>query len=86
MWDPFANHRGPYVLQVARPNGVKRGRDKGYPVRFELLPGTVSGSAEEIIGEVQALLADPRDTIETVYVWSVPEQQHVTTFKRKAGL
>ena len=82
-WEPFANHRGPYQFQVCRKRTALSGRGNRYPYEVVTLPGTVSGSAEEIIGEVQALLSDPRDSIEAVYVHSVSEQQHVTTFTRK---
>ena len=33
--------------------------------------------------EARALLTDPRDTIETVFVYSVREQQIVTAFRRQ---
>ena len=49
----------------------------------DVLPGTVSGSAVEIIAEARALLDDPRDNITSVYVWSDRDQQHVMTFTRR---
>ena len=39
---------------------------------------------EDVVAEAYALLTDPRDTIESVYVWSEPEQQHITTIRRPA--
>lgn len=77
-WNPFDHHRGPYVLQVSRPAPKRK-----YPVTMETLRGTVHGS--EVEEEAKALLADPRDTITAVFVWSVPEQQHIVTYRRQPG-
>ena len=42
----------------------------------ETLKGTVE--RDDVVDEATALLTDPRDTIDYVYVWSVPEQQIAT--------
>lgn len=64
-------HRGPYRLYVSRP---------GKTARNEWLPGTTT--AEEVDAEARALLADGRDTIALVCVWSVRRQRFVFTYKR----
>lgn len=68
------NHRGPYRLLVSRPFATKPGFH-----RSEWLPGQVDGA--DVEDEAQALLADPRDTINYVSVWSEREQQFVTGFR-----
>ena len=76
-WDIYAHHRGPYRLQVIRLTPTRK-----CPYATETLPGTVE--TDDIPTEAQALLDDPRDSIIAVIVWSDSEQQHVTTYNRKA--
>lgn len=71
----FARHRGPYSFHVVRPT-KRPGFHKG-----EWLPGYVDGADAET--EARALLADPRDTIVCVCVWSTYESQFVTTFNKE---
>lgn len=78
-WNPFDHHRGPFRLAVMRSAPPARGRK--YPAAFETLGGLTTG--EDAEAEARALLADPRDTIEAVYVWSEPENRHVTTFRKE---
>jgi hypothetical protein len=67
MADPFwTRHRGPYILHVCRP-GRTAGQTAG-----EWLAGTLDG--EDVEAEARALLADPRDSIQYVAVWSESEQ------------
>lgn len=76
----YTRHRGPYVLQIVRTRvGTHKGR---YACEVCLLPGRVDGM--DVAAEASALMTDPRDTIEAVYVWSEPEQQHVMTYRREA--
>jgi hypothetical protein len=77
-WNPFDHHRGPFTFCVTRPK--ENPREGTYPFAYETLPGTVSGS--DVEDEARALLADPRDTIVSVAVWSVSEQQHVMTYRK----
>ena len=78
MADPFyTRHRGPYVLQVNRDTPARK-----MPWHTETLAGEVSGP--DVESEARALLADTRDTIQSVHVWSVSEQQHVGTFVRRS--
>lgn len=75
--EPFyTRHHGPYQLQISRTDLAS---DTGFKV--SILPGEVAGSDAE--SEAMALLSDPRDTITSVSVWSIPESQHVTTFTNK---
>lgn len=71
----YTRHRGPYQLQVCRLTPKRK-----QPWHTESLSGTIDGPDCE--AEAQALLSDPRDSIVCVAVWSIPEQQHVMTFKR----
>lgn len=73
-----SRHRGPYQFQVLRPKPTRK-----YPYTCLTLPGV--SNADEVDAEARALLADPRDTIIAVYVWSVREQQHVFTYTKKGG-
>jgi hypothetical protein len=79
-WNPLDHHRGPFRLMVMRPKKVAAGSKK-YPATFELLKGNVPKA--DIEEEAQALLNDPRDVIESIYVWSEREEQFVTIIKRK---
>ena len=65
----FARHRGPYVFYVVRPRANKPGYSTGEWLR---------GNVEEPIEEALALLTDPRDTITSVSVYSMVEDQFVT--------
>jgi len=67
-------HRGPYLFCVTRP-GKKPGR-----VTSEWLKGCID--KHDVEDEAQALLADPRDTITQVSVWSIKEEQFVGGYKR----
>lgn len=78
-WNPFDHHRGPYRLQIIRLGGAKKAPWSAEPLRG------ATDSGDEIEAEARALLDDPRDTIVAVAVWSVSEQQHVTTFKKEGG-
>lgn len=66
----LARHRGPYRLCVVRPFVTKPGF-----YRSQWLDGAVDGG--EVEDEARALLADPRDTITYVGLWSEREQQFV---------
>jgi hypothetical protein len=68
------NHRGPYLLCVTRP-GTKPGR-----VSSEWLKGGLDTA--DVEAEAQALLADPRDDITQVSVWSVREEQFIGGYRR----
>ena len=67
-------HRGPFTFMVSRPMKTKAGF-----WRSEWLPGQTDG--EDVVSEALALLTDPRDTIKSVCVHSIPEQTHVYTFR-----
>ena len=80
-WNPMEHHRGPFRLQVDRPNPSKGTR--AYPTVSTWLTGSVRG--EDVAEEATALLTDPRDTITRVYVYSETEQQFVTSFPLKGA-
>jgi hypothetical protein len=64
----YMRHTGPYILVVWR--GMKS----------EVLKARVEGEEAEL--EALALLTDPRDTIDSVHVWTGGRfPQHVMTFK-----
>jgi flagellar biosynthesis regulator FlaF len=74
-----SRHRGPFLFQLTR---AKPPTSKAkLLVEIETLTGTVLG--EDCADEAKALLTDPRDSILSVSVWSVPEQQHVHTYRRE---
>ena len=76
--EPFwAWHRGPYILSVTRPFVSKPGF-----FRNEWLRGK-SYDGEDAAQEALALLADTRDTIVRVNVWSESEGQFVMTYRRE---
>jgi hypothetical protein len=75
-WNPFDYHRGPYVFGVIRETPTRK-----LKWHYDLLPGNVE--VDDIRDEARALLSDPRDTITSVIVFSVHEQRHVTTYKRR---
>jgi hypothetical protein len=75
MAEPFhMRHKGPYQLQLLRPAAGKRCKWS-----TECLAGSVDGLDCE--AESMALLTDPRDCIVAVAVWSIPESQHVCTYR-----
>ncbi len=74
-WNPFEHHRGPYILGVLRDAPRRKAK-----VTYDLLPGKVE--VDDIRDEAQALLSDKRDTILSVYVFSVREEQYVTAYRR----
>lgn len=67
-------HRGPYIFMAVRPMKTKPGF-----YRSEWLVGDVDSS--EIDDEAQALLADPRDKIVRLHVWSQKESQFVHSYR-----
>lgn len=69
-----ARHKPPYRLVATR--------SMSSIITTAWLPGT--SDAESVDAEARALLADPRDTILSVTVWSVKEQQFVMTYRRSA--
>lgn len=77
-WEPLRRHRGPFKLQVVRPRPITKTLRAGCTVTT--LQGTVT--KDDVTDEAHSLLTDPRDTIEAVYVWSVPEQQHILTYRK----
>ena len=74
LLDVLGQHRGPYRFMVSRP-GTKAGF-----YTSEWLTGNVD--RDDVETESMALLTDPRDTIDVVHVWSVVENQFITTVKR----
>jgi hypothetical protein len=75
MAEPFyRRHRGPFQLQVLR---LSTGKHKHMAVCLE----SPVANGEDVEAEAMSLLADPRDTIVAVAVWSIPESQHVCTFR-----
>jgi hypothetical protein len=81
MADPFyTRHRGPYQLQITRSKPLTS--KAKLKVEVETLTGTVDGP--DVESEARALLDDPRDSILSVSVWSIKEQQHVMTFSKGA--
>jgi hypothetical protein len=72
------NHRGPYRLMVTRPFVTKPGF-----FRSEWLTGEID--RDDVESEARALLGDPRDTIHSVHIWSVREQQFVGSLKEKGS-
>ncbi len=76
MAEPFyRRHRGPFQLQVLRL--AQSGKHKH---SVACLESPVS-AGEDVEQEAMSLLTDPRDTIIAVAVWSIPESQHVCTFR-----
>lgn len=66
-------HRGPFRLVVTRP-----GKKPGH-IATEWLKGTVD--SDDVVNDATALLADRRDDITHVAVWSVREEQFVHSFR-----
>jgi hypothetical protein len=75
-WNVFEHHRGPYVFGVMRETPKRKMK-----YHYDALPGKVE--VDDIREEARALLSDKRDTITSVYVYSVSEEQHVTTYTRR---
>lgn len=71
------SHRGVFRFMVGRPC-TRKGRPA---VVTEWLRGSVAKL--DVEAEARALLADPRDTITHVYVWSLRDQQFVGIFKEQ---
>jgi hypothetical protein len=69
-------HRGPYTFHVER-NGVKAGTWGSETLKGEI-------DADDVLSEAMALLADPRDKIVRVHVWSVREEMFVMTYRGAA--
>jgi hypothetical protein len=63
----FTRHSGPFQLVIMRPMTAKAGFYRNTLLRGE-------SEAEDVEDEARALLADPRDTIVLVSVWSVPDK------------
>lgn len=75
--DILGRHHGPYLFMVYRTDYTKLGTT-------EVLPGYVdTGDVGE---EAFALITDPRDDIEYVCVWSVPEEMFVTVIRTEKDL
>ncbi len=70
-----SRHRGPYRFYVARLD------DDGKSTGGKWLKG--STTADDVESEALALLADRRDTIWLVNVWSQRDQQFVFSYKEK---
>ncbi len=69
------NHRGPFVLMVTRPFATKTGF-----FRSEWLSGETC--KDEVESEALAILADKRDTVTSVSVWSVREECFVGAYQK----
>lgn len=79
MAEPFwTRHRGPYSLQLCRATPTRK-----QPWHTETIPGDMAGP--EALELAQSLAEDPRDTIHSVSIWSVSEQQHVCTVKGRVA-
>ena len=77
-WNPFDHHKGPYQLAVLRTKTT--GKVKW---SFEALRGHLKRGAD-VLEEAEALLTDPRDSIETVFVYSVKHKYIVTAITKAA--
>lgn len=79
MTTPFyVRHRGTFTLMVGRQTPTQKMKWHTETLRGKSLRG------EEVEAEALALLADPRDSIDAVYVYSDREQRHVMTYRRPA--
>lgn len=78
MIPALTRHRGPYILMVVRP-GKKPGCFSN-----EWLPGLLK--AADVEEEAACLLADTRDQILRISVWSEKEGRFVTTITPGATL
>jgi hypothetical protein len=76
MAEPFwTRHRGPFRLVLTRP-GKKA---ETHTLKWVQACCESGQDAED---EARALLADPRDTIVNVHVWSETEQQFVCGYRK----
>lgn len=70
----LGNHRGPFQLVLTRP-----GKGAGFHTTEWL---RTESDVDEVESEARAFLADPRDTITSVDVWSDSEQLFVGGYRR----
>ena len=76
--EPFwRRHRGPFRLVIDRPYKTKVGFYRSEWMKTEM-------EGEEVPEEAIMLLEDPRDTIVSVSVWSVREQQFVYNYTHRS--
>lgn len=74
---PFwTRHEGPYRLYATRPHPSKPGWWTGGWLKGEIRHG------QDVQEEALALLADPRDNIAFINVWSVGEEAYVGGYRR----
>lgn len=74
--EPFwARHAGPFLLLLSRPHLKKAGFHTS-----EWLTSNEDGPSAQ--DTAYALLTDPRDTIETISVWSEREQSFSMNYRR----
>ena len=74
---PFwARHRGPFRLVATRPHAKRIGRSC-----TEWLTGEIR-HGDDAQDEARTLLADPRDTIACIHVWSITEGCFVGGYHR----
>lgn len=74
--EPFwTRHRGPYLLCITRPLPTKQGS-----FGQQWLSALEAGPEAE--SQALAFLADPRDTITGVDIWSDREECFVMSYKR----
>lgn len=74
----YTRHRGPYTLQLNRDTPKQK-----QPWHTEALEGLLSG--EEALELAHSFVNDPRDTIQSVHIWSDTEECHVCTVRRTGG-
>ncbi len=72
-------HRGPFLFLVDRPDERVRKNKAGVYRTSEWLKGEVE--KDDVVSEAETLIADPRDTILGVSVWSVKEGCFVGGFR-----
>lgn len=75
----LARHRGPFLFCVSRPDSRGKRMGKNFHTS-EWLPGLVEKA--DAVAEAVALLTDSRDTVRSVALWSVKEEQFVGGFRR----
>jgi hypothetical protein len=73
MLEVLTRHRGPFVFMVQRKG--KKGPET------EWLKGEVP--KEDVEEEALTILEDPRDSVENIALWSIKEEQFVTTLRLK---
>ena len=71
------NHRGPFLFLVTRETPTRKLKQ-----RAEWLTGEIDKN--DVADEARALLADPRDTIRSINVWSVREDSFVGGYHRRS--